>query len=96
MEYVIPKLGDIVYSKAGRDKDRHYIVMKIADPYIWTIDGDLHKIEKPKKKKMKHVKYMDFQSEYIANKLEGGERVTNSEVRRALSEFEEESKGGTE
>jgi len=96
MEDVIPKLGDIVLSKAGRDKNRYYIVMRIDEPYIWTCDGDLHKIEKFKKKKIKHTKSMGCQSEYIKNKLENGEKITNSEIRRALAEFEEESKGGTE
>ena len=83
------KLGDIVYSKMGRDKGRHYIVMKVDEPYIWTCDGDLHKIEKFKKKKFKHTKYTGEQSEYIKNKLESGEKITNSEIRRAISEFEE-------
>ena len=93
MKDIVLNLGDIVYSKAGRDKNRCYVVMKIVDPYIWTCDGDLHKTEKPKKKKAKHTKYMDFQSKYIRDKLENGEKVTNSEIRRALSEFEEEVKG---
>ena len=91
MEDIILKLGDIVYSKAGRDKNRHYIVIRIDEPYIWTCDGDLHKAEKLKKKKIKHIKYMGCQSEYVKNKLESGEKVTNSEIRRAISEFEEGS-----
>ena len=82
----MPKLGDIVYSKAGRDKNRYYIVMEIDAPYIRTCDGDLHKVEKPKKKKVKHTKRTENSAEYIRNKLEAGERVTNSEIRRALAE----------
>ena len=93
MEDITLKLGDIVESRAGRDKNRNYIVMRIDEPYIWTCDGDLHKVEKFKKKKIKHTKYMGCQSEYIKNKLESGEKVTNSEVRRALAE-EVESEGG--
>jgi len=82
----MPKLGDIVYSTAGRDKGRYYIVMQVAAPYIWTCDGDLHKVEKLKKKKVKHTKRMGNCAEYIKNKLEAEERVTNSEIRRALAE----------
>ena len=91
MEDVSLNLGDIVLSKMGRDKGRNYIVMRIDEPYIWTCDGDLHKVEKFKKKKVKHTKYMGQQSEYIKNKLESGEKVTNSEIRRAISEFEDEN-----
>ena len=93
MEDIVLQLGDIVYSKAGRDKDRNYIVMRIDEPYIWTCDGNLHKVEKFKKKKIKHIKYVGCQSEYIKNKLESGEKITNSEIRRALAEFESESIG---
>jgi len=94
MDDVVLKLGSIVKSIAGRDKNRYYIVMKIDDPYIWTCDGNLHKVDKFKKKKIKHTKYADCQSEYIKNKLEDSEKVTNSEVRRALKEFEEEMNEG--
>ena len=86
MDDGILKIGDIVESKAGRDKNRYYIVMKIESAYIWTCDGDLHKVDKFKKKKIKHTKYEECQSEYIKNKLMNVEKVTNSEVRRALEE----------
>ena len=93
MEEINLNVGDVVYSKAGRDKNRYYIVMLISSPYIWTCDGDLHKVDKPKKKKIKHTKYTEYTSEYIKSKLQSGEKVTNSEVRRALAEFEEEKNG---
>ena len=95
MDDVVLKLGDVVYSKAGRDSDRYYIVMKIDEPYIWTCDGDLHKVDRLKKKKIKHTKYMGFQSEYIQNKLMSAEKITNSEIRRELKEFvESKNEGG--
>ena len=95
MEDMVLKLGDIIYSKAGRDSNRYYIVMKIDEPYIWTCDGNLHKVDKMKKKKIKHTKYMDYQSEYIKNKLMNAEKISNSEIRRELKEFVEKvSEGG--
>jgi len=95
MDNAILKIGDIIESKAGRDKNRYYIVMKIDEPYIWTCDGDLHKVDKIKKKKIKHTKYVGYQSEYVKNKLEYGEKVTNSEIRRALKEFVESKEEGS-
>jgi len=96
MEDITLKLGDIVYSKAGRDSSRYYIVMKIDAPYIWTCDGDLHKVDKFKKKKIKHIKYMGFQSEYMKNKLMNAEKISNSEIRRELAEFIENHSKGSE
>ena len=84
------KLGDIIYSKAGRDSARHYVVMWHDEPYIGICDGDLHKIDKIKKKKIKHIKSMEYNSSYVYNKLIVGEKVTNSEIRRALDEFRNE------
>jgi LSU ribosomal protein L14E len=44
-------IGRIVKSKAGRDKDRIFIIVGVADEkHVLIADGDLRKIEKPKKK----------------------------------------------
>ncbi|GFR35247.1 KOW domain-containing RNA-binding protein [Thermobrachium celere] len=47
-------LGQIVHSRAGRDKGRYFIVVGLIDEnYVLIADGDLRKIESPKKKKNK-------------------------------------------
>jgi len=81
------KPGDIVLSKAGRDKGRWFAVMRVEENYCLLADGDLRKIDKMKRKKIKHIKWARTCSEFIAGKLDAGEKVTNSEVRRALAEF---------
>ena len=85
------KIGDIVLSKSGRDKDRYFIVVNVEDIFAYVCDGDLRKTDKPKKKKFRHLKSTGFCSEYIRNKLADGEKVTNTELRRAVSEFLEEN-----
>jgi len=47
--------GQIVYSKAGRDKARAYIVLSTEDEYAMLADGELRKRANPKKKKFKHI-----------------------------------------
>ena len=81
------KTGDIVLSKAGRDKGRYFIVMKTENIFAYVCDGDLRKTDKPKKKKIKHLKATGEKSEYAIEKLEAGEKLTNAELRRAISEF---------
>lgn len=83
-------IGDIVLSRAGRDSDRHYIVVSAEENFVFICDGDLHKTDKPKKKKIKHVKNVGASSEYIAEKLAEGAKVTNTELRRAIAEYEED------
>lgn len=49
-------IGQIVKSKAGRDKKESFIVYEILnDNYVLIVDGRLRKISKPKKKKVKHL-----------------------------------------
>lgn len=81
------KAGDIVLSCAGRDAGRYFVVMRAEDNFCFFADGDLRKIDKMKKKKIKHIKRTPVNSGFIAGKLGAGEKVTNSEVRRALAEF---------
>jgi len=46
-------LGKVVHSKAGRDMHRRFIVVDILnDQYVYISDGDLRKIEKPKKRRL--------------------------------------------
>ena len=50
------QIGQFVKSRAGRDKGNVYIVTKIIDDkYVEVVDGDLRKLEKPKKKKVMHL-----------------------------------------
>ncbi len=82
-------VGDIVLSKAGRDSGKYYVVVSKEDNFVFICDGDLHKTDKPKKKKTKHVEASGSASEYIAAKLAEDAKVTNNELRRAIQEFEE-------
>ena len=82
-------VGDIVFSKMGRDSGRYYIVMMVEENYVYICDGDLHKVDKPKKKKIKHIDKSGSFSEYVFAKLQEGTKVTNTELRRTIAEFEE-------
>ncbi len=48
--------GLIVCSDAGHDKDRFGVVLRLEDGYAYIADGKLHKLSKPKRKNVKHLK----------------------------------------
>lgn len=82
-------LGQIVISKAGRDSGRKFVVVKLIDELnVLVSDGDLRKLEKPKKKKLKHLEPTVGKSEALALKLESGARMTNAEIRKVLAGHE--------
>jgi large subunit ribosomal protein L14e len=79
-------LGQIVVSKAGRDIGRKFVVVKIVDDlYVQIADGDLRRMEKPKKKKIKHLEPVGETVETLAAKLRNDARPTNAEIRRAIA-----------
>ena len=82
------KPGDIVTSVSGRDKKRCYVVMSTADRIVEICDGDLHKINKLKKKNVKHIKHVGVFSETIGEKLAGGEKISDGEIRKVISAVE--------
>ena len=74
-------LGVVVYSKAGRDIDRKFIIMDIInEEYVYIADGDLRKVEKPKRKKIKHLIITDQVFDDVLSK----KTVSNSEIRKFL------------
>ena len=80
--------GMVVRSIAGRDKGDLFIVLSCEGEYAYLANGELRKVDRPKKKKLKHLQPSYKVSEFIKNKLETVGKVTNSEVRKALSELE--------
>ncbi|MDF2523188.1 MAG: ribosomal protein [Clostridiales bacterium] len=79
-------LGQVVNSKAGRDAGKKFIIVGIIDQtYVQISDGDLRKIESPKKKKLKHLELTGTIIEPISEKFRSELKVTNSEIRKALA-----------
>ncbi|MGB9661577.1 MAG: RNA-binding protein [Moorellaceae bacterium] len=80
------RVGQLVYSRAGRDKGRPFLVWEIPSPRrVTLVDGQLRRVGKPKIKNILHVQAVNRWAEEIAAKRERGETVTDAEVRRAIA-----------
>lgn len=83
-----PQVGQLVCSKAGRDKDRPYLVVKtIDDFFVYVVDGEVRKLDRPKRKNVKHLHVTRKIAPEIASRLNSGEAVTNAEIRQAISQL---------
>ena len=81
-------VGSVVYSNAGRDEGRYYMVYEILDDtFVTIVDGNLRKMSKPKKKKLKHLKNYGDVLENIAEKLKEGKKVYDAEIFSALRKY---------
>lgn len=84
VEYPV-EIGRLVKSTAGRDKGRYFVITDIIDEsYVHIVDGDLRSKDRPKKKKLRHVKLCSEVLTGIAGKLKGGARVFDAEIRSAI------------
>ena len=83
-------LGQIVFSKAGRDKDHFFVVIEIEKPYVALSDGKLRRLENLKKKKSKHMQVTSYIDENIKEKLESKNRLSNADIRKSLSYYFED------
>lgn len=80
------ELGRAVLSRAGRDAGRRFVVLKVDDAYAYVADGDLRRVEAPKKKKHRHLRATPAYYAEIAAALEGGRMPSNAELRKCLSD----------
>lgn len=62
--------GQIVRSKKGRDEGKVFVITDVIDEnYLYLVDGKLRKLNRPKKKKVKHVYIYNSQIDLDVNDL---------------------------
>lgn len=79
------RIGQLVTSKAGHDKDTLYVVIAQEGDFVYLSDGRLKTPEKPKRKRLKHVQPVNcFVEGELLSRLQRGEKVYPEEIRYAL------------
>ena len=90
--------SSLVVSKAGRDQGQLFYVIDADEQYVYLADGKSRRLEKPKRKKRKHIEQIPRTESRIAEKIRNGEKVLNSELRRELAvigqTFNSQNQGG--
>jgi len=85
------QVGQVVRSKAGRDKGTAFVVINVIDDkYISITDGDFRKLDNPKKKKIRHLIVYKTVLEELKDKLLNSEKINNAYIRRLLEPFNKE------
>ena len=79
------KRGTIVYSLAGHDKGDFQVIMDYDEKYAKVCDGKYRPLERPKKKKLIHIK--------LTNTVVDEEFLrTNKSIRKVLKPFYESAR----
>lgn len=81
-------IGQVVKSRAGRDKGRVFLVLEVIDDqYVLVVDGDLRKLENPKRKKLKHLMVYNTVLNEFKERLESKIEINNAYIRKLLEPF---------
>lgn len=79
--------GEIVRSLRGHDAGERFCVLRAEDGFVFLTDGKRRKVTCPKRKRERHVTSEGRWSHPVIDRLERGEPVMDSEIRRALAAF---------
>ena len=81
-------VGSIVYSKAGRDRGKCYIIVRLDDKgYAYLANGEEKTVAAPKRKNVKHLDFSGDRNDVIGDKFLEGKQVFDSEIKSALRAY---------
>jgi large subunit ribosomal protein L14e len=91
-------LGKLAISKSGRDLGKPFVVIKVINErYLLLCDGDLRKIEKPKKKNIRHVRLTSLRADEVLKILHSGGIPANHVIKKNIKHLLDNSgEGGLE
>ena len=81
----VVKIGDLVLSKAGRDKGEYFLVVSVEGSYASIVNGKQRKVLNPKKKNIKHLEtVLTANKKELAERIQKGQPVGNERVYRVV------------
>jgi len=86
------QIGQIVFSKSGRDKGFAFIIVELGvnsgkaseTEYVYLCDGKRRTLDKPKKKKIKHLQPT---SHVVSLAIPDGRSLQDADLRKYLKAF---------
>lgn len=77
------QVGSVVKACAGRENDRLFVAVAVHDSFVLIADGKERKLEKPKRKNIKHISPTLLQIDTS--------ELTNKKLRKLINEFSTQS-----
>ncbi len=77
------RTGGYAVATAGHDSGKCYVIILSDEEYVYLVDGRIRTIDRPKKKKKKHVKMLAGFDPVLADKVLA-RSVINEEIKRAI------------
>ena len=74
------KIGTVIKSQAGRDKEGWFVVLEADGDFVMIADGKIRPLDRPKRKRKKHLAATH-------TVLEAADYATNRALRKSLMKF---------
>jgi len=85
--------GQLVISKAGRDKGRFFLIYKVEDEQrVYMVDGKLRTLDRPKLKKVKHLAFTNTRMEGFERGLKE-EALSDKDIREYIKAYKQKADG---
>jgi len=82
--------AQIVYARRGHDSGRLFCVMDAEEGWVLLADGKERRVERPKRKNVKHVRSAGTFVHPTIEKVKTGQPVGNRELRELLAVIRDE------
>ncbi len=79
--------AQIVRSLAGHDREKLFCIVDVKGDFLLLADGKHRKLANPKRKRATHVQPLGTFDHPAIHRLQQGEPVHDSELRKALAAF---------
>lgn len=83
------EIGTFAKSKAGHDCNQIYVIINCDDEYVYLSDGRIKALDKPKKKKHKHIQVINYIDPVIMEKMQQN-NLFNEDIKRAIKIYKAE------
>lgn len=84
---MLVKIGAFAKSKAGHDCGEIYVIIYCDKEYAYLVNGKTKTINKPKKKKLKHIQFIDYVEPVIIERINNN-LVNNENIKKAIKDYE--------
>jgi len=86
------EIGCFGVSRAGHDRNEIYVIINSDEEYVYLADGKSKTVDKPKKKKKKHIQIIVHIDQAIQTKLNQNKLFINEDIKRAIKLYKNDLK----
>ncbi len=80
-------IGMMAKSLAGHDKGKVYLIFGADAQYVYLVDGERRTLDRPKRKKKKHIQIDRRIPAWIQQLLAEGKKIQDSDVIKVRREY---------